>query len=150
MTRAWGAASAARPSFARPSWLATRPAYQAYIVLWIGFLVLPIVAGLDKFFHVLVDWEQYLAPLATQIVAVGPHTFMHIVGGIEIAAGVLVALYPRVGAYVVMLWLWAIVANLLLIPNYYDIALRDFGLSLGALALARLNHEFGSANRLGA
>jgi hypothetical protein len=67
---------------------------------------------------------------------------MSVVGVIEIAAGLLVALRPRIGAYIVMLWLWGIIANLLLIPGYYDIALRDFGLSLGALAMARLSREF--------
>jgi hypothetical protein len=102
----------------------------------------PILAGLDKFFHLLVNWDQYLAPLATRVLPVSGHTFMLIVGVIEIAAGVLVAVRPRIGAYVVALWLWGIIVNLMLIPGFYDIALRDFGLSLGALALARISLEF--------
>jgi hypothetical protein len=122
--------------------LASRPAYQSYLILFVGFVALPILAGVDKFFHLLVNWDQYLAPLATEIVPVTPATFMLAVGVIEIAAGLLVAFRPRLGAYVVALWLWGIIVNLLLIPGYYDIALRDFGLSLGALALARLAREF--------
>lgn len=119
--------------------LASNPAYQAYLILHIGFAVLPIVAGVDKFLHLLVDWDQYLAPLATQIVPVPAHTFMLVVGVVEIVAGLLVAFRPRIGAYVVALWLWGIILNLLLIPGFYDVALRDFGLSLGALSLARLS-----------
>ena len=119
-----------------------RPAYQAYQILHVGFVVLPIVAGLDKFFHLLVNWDQYLAPLVTRVLPVSGHAFMLAVGVIEVAAGFLVAFRPRVGAYVVALWLWGIIVNLLLVPGFYDIALRDFGLSLGALALARLSREF--------
>jgi hypothetical protein len=115
---------------------------QAYTILYVGFAVLPIVAGLDKFFNFLVNWEMYLAPLATDIVPVTAATFMMIVGVVEVLAGLLVAVRPRIGAYVVALWLWAIIINLLLVPGYYDIALRDFGLSLGALALARMSMEF--------
>jgi hypothetical protein len=121
---------------------ATQPAYQAYVILYVGFIALPILAGLDKFFHLLVNWDQYLAPWVTQLIPVSGHTFMLMVGVIEIAAGVLVALWPRIGAYIVALWLWGIIVNLLLIPGFYDVALRDFGLSLGALALARLSQEF--------
>jgi hypothetical protein len=121
---------------------AVRPAYQSYLMLHIGFAVLPVVAGLDKFFHQLVDWNQYLAPVTTQLVPVSGRTFMMAVGVIEIAAGLLVAFRPRLGAYVVALWLWGIIVNLLLIHGFYDVALRDFGLSLGALALARLSQEF--------
>ena len=132
-----------RPAVFRTSFPAARPAYQAYLVLYAGFVVLPILAGLDKFFHLLGNWDQYLTPLVAQVLPLTAHTFMCVVGVIEIIAGVLVALYPRIGAYVVMLWLWGIIVNLLLVPGFYDIALRDFGLSLGALALARLSHEFG-------
>jgi hypothetical protein len=119
-----------------------RPAYQAYLILYAGFVALPILAGLDKFFQLLVNWDQYLAPLVTRVLPVSGHTFMLAVGVIEIAAGLLVAFRPRIGAYVVALWLWGIIANLLLVPGFYDVALRDFGLSLGALALARLSQEF--------
>jgi hypothetical protein len=121
---------------------AATSAYQAYCVLYAGFIALPVLAGVDKFFHFLVNWDQYLAPVAMRILPVSGHTFMLVVGVVEIAAGVLVALRPRMGAYVVALWLWGIIVNLLLIPGFYDIALRDFGLSLGALALARLSQEF--------
>jgi hypothetical protein len=120
----------------------TRPSYQAYQILRLGFTVAPIVAGLDKFFHVLVNWDQYLPAFANSLTGGHGHQLMMAVGIIEIIAGVGVAFRPRVFAYVVAAWLLLIVINLLLIPGYYDIALRDFGLSLGALALARLSHEF--------
>ena len=134
--------TAKAPLLARASSLASRPTYQAYLTLYIGFTVLPIIAGLDKFFHLLVNWDQYLAPLVTGLLPLSGHTFMLVVGVIEIVAGLLVALRPRIGAYIVMLWLWGIIVNLLLIPGAIDVALRDFGLSLGALALARLSQEF--------
>jgi hypothetical protein len=89
------------------------------------------------------NWDQYLTPLVPQILHLSAHTFMLIVGAIEIVAGLIVAIRPQVGAYIVMAWLWGIIINLLLVPGYYDIALRDFGLSLGAIALARLSTEFG-------
>jgi len=130
------------PAVSGTSVLTARPAYQAYLVLHIGFAALPVLAGLDKFFHALVNWDAYLAPRVEHLLPVTGHTFMLAVGVIEIAAGLLVAFRPRVGAYVVMAWLWGIIINLLLIPDFYDIALRDFGLSLGALALARLSREF--------
>src|SRR5437762_1587716 len=123
--------------------IGTRPADQAFVILHIGYAALPIIAGLDKFFNRLTNWEMYLAPIVTQVTGLTGHTFMLAVGVIEIVAGLLVAVAPRIGAYVVALWLWGIIANLLLVPGFYDIALRDFGLSLGALALARLSQEFG-------
>ena len=141
MATGLNAGSATRPAIHSTSVIA-RPAYQAFGILYVGFVALPILAGVDKFFHVLVNWDQYLAPIATQVLPVSGHTFMLTVGVIEIAAGLLVALRPRIGAYVVALWLWGIIANLVLIPGFYDIALRDFGLSLGALALARISAEF--------
>jgi hypothetical protein len=120
-----------------------RPAYQAYLILYAGFVALPVIAGADKFLHLLVNWDQYLPARVADLLPVSGHTFMLGVGAIEIAAGILVAVWPRVGAVVVALWLWGIILNLLLIPGFYDVALRDFGLSLGALALARLAGEFG-------
>jgi hypothetical protein len=141
MARVLDAGPAPAPT-ARPSALAARPAYQACLILHIGFAVLPVLAGLDKFFHLLVDWDKYLAPVVANVLPFSGHTFMLIVGVIEIVAGLIVAVRPRIGAYIVMLWLWGIVVNLLLCANFYDIALRDFGLSLGALALARLSQEF--------
>jgi hypothetical protein len=113
------------------------PAFQAYELLRWGFVVAPILAGLDKFFMKLTDWTMYLWPPLGRIFG-GPHRFMEIVGAIEIIAGFLVAFKPKIGGYVVAFWLWGIIVNLLLVHGFYDIALRDFGLSLGALALARL------------
>ena len=146
MTRVMGAGPAA--SLASRSSSAS-PAYQAYLILYFGFLALPIIAGLDKFLHILCEWEHYLAPFVAQRLPVSPHTFMLAVGVIEVAAGILVALWPRVGAYVVLLWLLGIIVNLLLLGSDYDVALRDFGLALGALALARLSHGFGSTRQPG-
>ena len=124
----------------RPSSVA-RPVYQSYLMLLFGFAALPVIAGADKFFQMLTTWEQYLAPQVTEFLPVTGHTFMLAGGVIEIAAGLLVAFRPRIGAYVVALWLGGITGNLLL-AGFYDIALRDFGLLIGALALARLSHEF--------
>jgi hypothetical protein len=115
---------------------------QACVILHIGYTVLPIIAGLDKFFHILVNWDNYLAPFVPHTLNITAHGFMQIVGVIEIVAGIIVALRPQIGAYIVMLWLWGIIVNLLMNPGFYDVALRDFGLSLGALALARLSREF--------
>ena len=120
------------------------PSYQAYQILRIGFIAAPVIAGIDKFFHLLVNWDMYLAPVIAKVSPLGSHGLMLAIGVIEIVAGLLVAFKPRIGAYVVAFWLWGIIINLLLIPNYFDIALRDFGLSLGALALARLSREFSS------
>jgi len=144
MNRTFGTAATPSPVVYSTASSAARPAYQAYVILNVGFAVLPIVAGVDKFFHLLANWDQYLAPQATHYLPVSGHTFMLAVGVIEIVAGLLVAFRPRIGAYVVALWLWGIIGNLLLIHGYYDIALRDFGLSLGALALARISAEFNS------
>jgi|SRR6185437_5550199 len=118
------------------------PTYQAYQVLHVGFAILPIIAGLDKFFHILVNWDMYLAPFVVRLSPIPGHSLMMIIGVIEIIAGILVAIRPRIGAYIVMVWLWGIIIDLLLVSGYYDVALRDFGLSLGALALGRLSMEF--------
>jgi hypothetical protein len=118
-------------------------ARQAFQVLYFGFIVAPTVAGLDKFFHLLVNWDQYLAPAIAGFLPINAHTFMLAVGVIEVVAGIIVAVKPSIGGLIVAAWLWGIIVNLLLIPGYFDIALRDFGLSLGALALARLGHHFG-------
>ncbi len=114
------------------------PAYQAFTLLRIGFTVAPILFGLDKFFNVMVDWEGYLAPWINDIVPGSASTAMHLVGVVEIVAGIFVALKPRYGAYVVAAWLGGIIVDLLTYSGYYDVALRDFGLLLGALTLARL------------
>ncbi|RAV13966.1 hypothetical protein DQP55_09545 [Mycolicibacterium sp. GF69] len=116
----------------------TDPVYGAYLLLRTGFTVLPIVMGLDKFTNVLTDWEGYLAPWIADISPFTAHQTMLIVGIIEIVAGVAVAIKPRYAAYVVALWLAGIIVNLVSYPGFYDIALRDFGLLVGALTLARL------------
>jgi hypothetical protein len=118
------------------------PAYQAWQILHVAFVVAPVVAGLDKFFGILVNWDQYLAPIIAQASPVGGHGLMLVVGVIEVLAGLVVVWRPRFGGYLVAVWLWGIIVNLLLIPGFYDVALRDFGLSLGALALARLSAAF--------
>ena len=116
-----------------------RSAHQAYQILHLAFTVAPIVAGLDKFFNLLVNWEQYLPSFVNKMVGGHGQEFMMAVGVIEIVAGIGVAIKPKFFAYVVTAWLLLIIANLLMIPGYYDVALRDFGLALGALALARLS-----------
>ena len=130
---------------ARADW--RDPRYQAFALMRLAFTVAPIAFGLDKFFNVLVDWDRYVAPFVTDVLPVSAHTLMLVVGVIEIAAGVLVALRPRIGGYVVAVWLWAIIVNLLIAGDFFDIALRDFGLSLGALALARLAEAFAVTGR---
>ena len=119
-----------------------RPSYQAYQILRAGFTVAPIVAGLDKFLNLLVNWDQYLPAFVNNLTGGHGHELMLVVGVIEIVAGLGVAFKPRIFAYVVSAWLLLIVVNLLMIPGYFDVALRDFGLSLGALALARLSQEY--------
>jgi uncharacterized membrane protein YphA (DoxX/SURF4 family) len=112
--------------------------HQAFVLLRTIFTVAPIVFGLDKFTNILTDWTHYLAPLATDIIPVSPEVFMYVVGVVEIVAGVLVALRPKIGSLVVALWLLGIIVNLLVLPGFFDVALRDFGLLVGALALNRL------------
>ncbi len=114
------------------------PRYQAFAIMRVAFTVAPIAFGLDKFFNILVDWPIYLAPWINDIVPGSGQDFMYFVGVTEIVAGVAVALKPRYGAYVVAAWLGGIIVNLLTYSGYYDIALRDFGLLLGAFTLARL------------
>lgn len=116
----------------------TDPVRQAYLLLRTVFTVAPIAFGLDKFAGVLTDWDAYLAPWINDLVPGTAHQAMLAVGVIEVAAGLLVALAPRLGAYVVALWLVGIIVDLVSMGDYYDIALRDFGLLVGALALARL------------
>ena len=115
-----------------------RPDYQAFLLLRTAFTVAPIVVGLDKFFGVLTDWDRYLAPIVDDLTPGTAHQLMLAVGVVEILAGLLVAVRPDLGGYVVAAWLAGIIGNLLLIPDFYDIAVRDFGLLLAALALARL------------
>jgi len=126
-----------------PARFARRPAYQAYRLLQAGFTVAPILAGVDKFFHLMTNWDMYLATSVEKMLPVSGHTFMLLVGVIEIIAGLLVAVVPRVGAWVVAGWLCGIIVNLFLDQAFYDVALRDFGLALGAIALGLLAREFG-------
>lgn len=114
------------------------PAYAAFLTLRIGFTVLPILMGIDKFTSKLVNWESYLAPWIVDVSPIGAHQIMLIVGAIEILAGLAVAIKPRYAAYVVAAWLAGIIVNLLTYPGFYDIALRDFGLMLAALTLGGL------------
>ena len=123
------------------------PTYQAFWLLRIGFVVAPILFGIDKFAHVLVDWDKYLAPEFSDLFNVQAHTLMYAVGAIEIVAGIVVALRPRFGGYLVAAWLAGIITNLLMMGNYYDIALRDFGLLLAAMTLARLATAFPARRR---
>ncbi|GGU79655.1 DoxX family membrane protein [Lentzea flava] len=116
----------------------TDPATQAFVLLRTVFTVAPVLFGLDKFFNLLVDWPVYLAPWIDSIVPGSPQTAMYVVGVIEIVAGVLVAVQPKWGGLVVAAWLLGIIVNLVTGPGYYDVALRDFGLLAGALALSRL------------
>jgi uncharacterized membrane protein YphA (DoxX/SURF4 family) len=118
------------------------PGYQAFLLLRVGFAAAPILFGLDKFFDVLVDWEIYLASWINDILPGSAADAMHAVGVVEIVAGIAVALKPRYAAYLVAAWLGGIIVNLLTHSGYYDIALRDFGLLIGALALARLATKY--------
>lgn len=123
------------------------PAYRAYQILHWGFVAAPLLAGLDKFLGLLTSWEKYLAPQFARLSPMSPHGTMHAIGVVEIAAAMVVALKPRVGAYVVAAWLAGIIVNLLLVGGYYDVALRDFGLSLGALALGKLSETYDRPGR---
>ena len=114
------------------------PAYTAFLMLRVGFTVLPIVMGLDKFTNLLTNWEGYLAPWIIDVSPLSAHGTMLVVGVIEIVAGVAVAVKPRYAAYVVAIWLLGIIVNLLTYSGFFDVALRDFGLLVGALTLGRL------------
>ena len=123
------------------------PAYQAFWLLRIGFVVAPILFGLDKFVDWLVDWERYLAPEINDLIPGNAHQAMLAIGVVEVVAGLVVAVRPRYGGYLVAAWLAGIILNLLLIADYYDVALRDFGLLLAALTLARLAAAFPARQR---
>ncbi|MBW3563691.1 MAG: hypothetical protein KY459_03095 [Acidobacteria bacterium] len=108
---------------------------QAFQLLRFGFIVAPLVAGLDKFFNVLTDWEKYLAPFIPSMTGLSPSAFMTIVGVVEIVAAIVVAVKPKLGGLLVAGWLLGIIVNLIAVGGYLDIALRDVGLMIGALAL---------------
>ena len=137
-----GASSA--PTSTASTRLRTDPAFQAFTLLRIGFTVAPILFGLDKFANVMVDWSIYLAPWINDILPGSADDAMYAVGVIEIVAGLVVAVRPRFGGYLVAAWLGGIITNLLLIGGFGDIALRDFALLLSALTLTRLAAAFGS------
>ncbi|MEU8849776.1 hypothetical protein AB0C70_26900 [Streptomyces sp. NPDC048564] len=118
------------------------PGYQAFVILRTGFTVAPILFGLDKFANLLVDWPIYLAPWINDVVPGSAQAAMYAVGVIEIVAGLAVAFAPRFGGWLVAGWLAGIIVSLLTIPGHYDVALRDFGLLLGAVALARLAQRY--------
>ena len=124
----------------------------AFWVLRIGLGLGPLLAGIDKFFNFLTDWSMYLSPLATRVIPVSPGTFMHVVGVIEIIAGLIVlAGFTRFGGYLVMAWLIGIAINLVTTGMYYDLAVRDIEIALGAFALAKLSEvrEFAGEQSLG-
>ena len=127
---------------AAPADASSPAAHQAFLLLRTVFTVAPILFGLDKFVGLLTDWEQYLAPRIDTLIPGSTHQAMLAVGVVEIIAGLLVAGMPRIGGCVVALWLAGIIVNLVSTGEYYDIALRDFGLLMGALALARLAAAF--------
>jgi hypothetical protein len=118
--------------------LAADPSRQAFLLLRTVFTIAPVLFGLDKFANVLVDWPGYLAPAINDLVPGTGQQAMYAVGVVEIVAGIAVAVMPRYGALLVAAWLAGIIGNLLLIPDYYDVALRDFGLLVAAIALSRL------------
>jgi hypothetical protein len=136
-------------SFAGPRPRLDDPFFQAFTLLRIGFTVAPILFGLDKFLDWLVDWPIYLAPEINDLVPGNAHQAMLAVGVIEIVAGLVVAMRPKFGGYLVAAWLTGIIVNLLLQADFYDIALRDFGLLLAALTLARLATGFDRSTATG-
>lgn len=119
--------------------LAPVPARQAFLLLRTVFTVAPVLFGLDKFTNLLTDWTMYLAPVVTNVVPLPAQTIMYVVGVVEIVAGLAVALKPRFGSLLVAAWLLGIIVNLLVLGSFFDVALRDFGLLVGALALNRLS-----------
>jgi hypothetical protein len=136
-----------RGSVAAADW--RDPRYQAFAIMRLAFTVAPIAFGIDKYFNVLVHWPKYLAPWINNIAPGSGQDFMYFVGAVEILAGIVVAIKPRYGAYLVAGWLAGIVINLLSYSGFYDVALRDFGLMLGALTLARLAAVYDPPLKLG-
>ena len=129
--------------------LAADPSRQAYLLLRTAFTVAPIVFGLDKFAYVLTDWTRYLAPVIDRIVPGTATQDMWAVGVVEIVAGIVVAVAPRFGGWLVAAWLAGIIVDLLTVPGFYDIALRDVGLLVAAVALARLAVRYAPGRAVG-
>ena len=136
--------SATTSSTTRAATPLSDPAYQAFLLLRTVFTVAPILFGLDKFANFLVAWPGYLAPWIDNLVPGTAQQAMYAVGVIEIVAGIVVAVAPRIGGWLVAAWLAGIIINLLSYPGFFDIALRDFGLLVGAVALTRLATRYGS------
>jgi uncharacterized membrane protein YphA (DoxX/SURF4 family) len=134
----------------RPRATSADPAQQAFLLLRTVFTVAPIAFGLDKFVNLLTDWPHYLAGWIDDIVPGTAQQAMYAVGVVEVLAGVLVAVAPRIGAWVVAAWLGGIIVDLVTGPGFYDVALRDFGLLVGAVALARLAVRYAPTTRIGA
>lgn len=126
---------------------AADPSERAYLLLKTVFTIAPILFGLDKFFNILTEWTGYLAPWINDIVPGDAAFAMYVVGVVEIVAGIVVAVAPRWGGYIVALWLVGIIVDLLTYSGYYDVALRDFGLFVAALALAQLAEGHGRRAR---
>jgi hypothetical protein len=124
------------------------PRFQAFLTLRLGFTALPIAMGIDKYFNAMVDWPKYLAHWIYDIPPGSAQQIMYGVGAVEILAGLVVLVKPRYGAYLVAAWLAGIVTNLFSYPGWYDIAVRDFGLMLAALTLARLASVYDPPLRL--
>src|SRR5262245_2312228 len=114
------------------------PSYQAYLILWLGFLVFLVVSGIDKQLDLLAGWDQYLSPIVTERMGLQAHAFMRCVGVGELVCALVLFFSPRIGGWIIGLWMIGIIVNLLTIPAFYDIVLRDFGLAFGGFALARL------------
>ncbi len=143
------ASAADSAELSRRQRIRTDPTYQAFWLLRIGFTVLPIVFGADKFAGLLTNWDKYLAPWINNLVPGTAHQAMYAVGVIEIVAGLAVLVKPRFGGFLVAAWLLGIIVNLLSIHGYYDVAVRDFGLLLAALTLARLAKAFPGEDLVG-
>lgn len=139
-------ADASRPGLVPRAGLSD-PGYQAFLLLRTVFTVAPIVFGLDKFANLLVDWPRYLAPWVDSLVPGTAQQAMYAVGVVEIIAGVVVAVAPRIGGWIVAAWLGGIIVTLLSIPGFYDVALRDFGLFVAAVALALLAGRYSRTGR---
>jgi uncharacterized membrane protein YphA (DoxX/SURF4 family) len=130
-------------NYATPSSVTTSTSAVDRVITLLKFTygIVPIVAGLDKFTHILVNWDKYLAPQIANMLPFAPHTFMLIVGVIEIAAGLIVLAKPRLGSLIVCLWLLGIAINLLIGGEYYDVAVRDVVIAIGAFSLYTLTNE---------
>jgi hypothetical protein len=134
---------ATAPAAASTPLLQREAGYHAFLMLRLTFAVAPVLFGIDKFFNVMTDWPNYLAGWVNDLMPGSAQDFMYFVGGVEILAGIIVAVRPKLGAPIVVAWLGGIILNLVSGPGYYDVALRDFGLMLAALTLTRLALTYG-------